>query len=81
MGKSTISSIIPKVCGVTYPVLKDEFLKVPQSSEEWVDIATQFKVRWNFPNCIGVISFILEILAIYGAENAYECTLYVRKSE
>ena len=30
-------------------------LKVPSKREEWLKIAEQLEVRWNFPNCIGAI--------------------------
>lgn len=53
IGKSTISSIIPEVCQAIYDVLKIEYLSVPQTTEDWENIATEFAVRWNFPNCIG----------------------------
>jgi len=30
-------------------------LKVPQTEEEWINIANQFEAKWNFGNCIGAI--------------------------
>ena len=31
------------------------YLKVPSSTEEWLEIAEKFSERWQFPNCLGVI--------------------------
>ena len=28
---------------------------MPQTSNEWADVAAQFESKWNFPNCIGAI--------------------------
>ena len=30
-------------------------LKVPSTNEEWLEIASKFEERWNYPNCIGAI--------------------------
>ena len=54
-GISTISQIIPDTCEAIYQVLKDDYLTVPSTSEEWLDIAKGFSELWNFPNCIGAI--------------------------
>lgn len=35
--------------------LASSYLKFPSTHEEWVNIASQFQQRWNFPNCIGAI--------------------------
>ncbi|XP_064639806.1 uncharacterized protein LOC135495272 [Lineus longissimus] len=53
--KSTISAIVPEVCEAIFQVLVDEYLKVPQSAEEWEEKANEFETRWQFFNCIGAI--------------------------
>jgi DDE superfamily endonuclease len=30
-------------------------LQVPQSEQEWANVATQFSQQWNFPNCLGAL--------------------------
>lgn len=55
MSPSTISGIIPEVCNAIYTVLKDEYLKCPNSPEEWRQVASEFEKQWNFPNCLGAI--------------------------
>ena len=43
-----VSEAIPKKLGPSY-------LKVPSSAQEWIQIASQFEEKWNFPNCLGAI--------------------------
>lgn len=50
--KSTISKFIPKVCYEIYRILKDEYMRMPESREEWEKYATETERRWQFPNCI-----------------------------
>ncbi|KAL4083272.1 hypothetical protein QTP88_028602 [Uroleucon formosanum] len=52
ISKQSISEIIPEVCTAIIDVLK-EFIKRPNTVEEWLDIANGFETRWNVPNCIG----------------------------
>lgn len=53
--KQTLSYIIPETCDAIYKVLKDTYMKVPATTDEWENIAKEFEDRWNFPNCIGAI--------------------------
>ncbi|VDI12296.1 Hypothetical predicted protein [Mytilus galloprovincialis] len=39
---STVCSIIPEVCDALYQALKDTYMKVPSTPEEWEEIATDF---------------------------------------
>ncbi|XP_068211947.1 uncharacterized protein [Palaemon carinicauda] len=50
----TISIIVPEVCEALYTSLQD-FLKVPNSNEEWNKVADEFQEKWDFPNCKGAI--------------------------
>ncbi|CAG2211064.1 unnamed protein product [Mytilus edulis] len=52
---STVCSIIPEVCDALYQALKDTYMKVPSTPEEWEEIATDFYEKWNYPNCLGAI--------------------------
>ncbi|XP_047991562.1 protein ALP1-like [Leguminivora glycinivorella] len=53
VSKPSISVFIPEVCRAIYEALK-QFIKVP-NAEEWKNIETGFKTRWNFPLCYGSI--------------------------
>ena len=49
----TISGIVMETCKAIYDCLKDDYLKLPQNSEDWKVIANETQKRWQFPNCIG----------------------------
>ncbi|KAK4318011.1 hypothetical protein Pmani_010963 [Petrolisthes manimaculis] len=50
-----ISSIIPETCDAIFTSLKNDYLKLPTSSEEWQQVASVFSSVWNFPMCIGAL--------------------------
>uniref|UniRef100_A0A5G3JZG2 DDE Tnp4 domain-containing protein n=1 Tax=Xenopus tropicalis TaxID=8364 RepID=A0A5G3JZG2_XENTR len=50
-----LGHIIPETCNAIVETLKGEYLKFPETSEEWQVIAQQFNDYWNFPNCGGAI--------------------------
>lgn len=52
---NTISTIVPEVFDAIFTVLKDEYMKVPSTQEEWAEIASLFEKLWNFPNCFGAV--------------------------
>ena len=62
ISKSAISYIVNEVCQAIEKNLGPEYLKFPSSHEEWLNIASQFELRWNFPNCIGAIDGKLIIM-------------------
>ena len=35
--------------------MRNIYLKVPSSPEEWLTVAEKFESRWQFPNCIGAM--------------------------
>ncbi|KAK4325125.1 hypothetical protein Pmani_004279 [Petrolisthes manimaculis] len=47
-----ISAIIPEVCRAIYQVLKDEYVKLPSTEEEWRAIANGYFAEWNYPLCL-----------------------------
>ena len=55
IAKSTISQIIKETTEAIYFSLKDEYLTVPCSQNEWQIIAEDFENLWNFPHCIGAL--------------------------
>ena len=36
-------------------VLAPDYLKVPDTEQEWESVARKFEARWNFPNGVGAI--------------------------
>uniref|UniRef100_A0A9J8D3C2 DDE Tnp4 domain-containing protein n=1 Tax=Cyprinus carpio carpio TaxID=630221 RepID=A0A9J8D3C2_CYPCA len=55
VGVSTIRQFIPETCSANYQVLKDKYLKGPDSVEQWQQVAHGFETQWNFPNCLGAL--------------------------
>ena len=51
--KSTSSQFIPRVCEAIYNNLKDKYLKLPQTTQKWINCDSEISQRWQFPNCIG----------------------------
>ena len=51
--RTTIAAFIPEVCFKIYTLLKDKYLSIPCSKEEWKTVARRSSERWQFPNCIG----------------------------
>uniref|UniRef100_A0A8C2BK42 DDE Tnp4 domain-containing protein n=1 Tax=Cyprinus carpio TaxID=7962 RepID=A0A8C2BK42_CYPCA len=51
---STVSLIVPEVAKAIWEELVDVYMPVPKESD-WQDIAEQFRVNRDFPNCIGAI--------------------------
>ncbi|CAH2001493.1 unnamed protein product [Acanthoscelides obtectus] len=54
VSKQSISRIVPEVCDAISEVLKD-WVKIPTSEEEWLNIAEEFEEKWNFPHAIGAM--------------------------
>ncbi|XP_057654748.1 putative nuclease HARBI1 [Diorhabda carinulata] len=52
--KNTISNFMKNVLEEIYSALQ-EFIKVPQTQEEWKEIQDEFYWRRNFPHCCGAI--------------------------
>ncbi|KAK2548005.1 hypothetical protein P5673_031888 [Acropora cervicornis] len=57
ISRPAISYIVTEVlvCEAIPKKLGPSYLKVPSSEQEWIQIAKQFKEKWNFPNCPGTI--------------------------
>nr|XP_022903097.1 protein ALP1-like [Onthophagus taurus] len=55
VSESTISLFVPKVCRAIYDTLREDYLKVPTVTADWLNIAQDFENRWNIPNTIGAL--------------------------
>uniref|UniRef100_A0A182RWH6 DDE Tnp4 domain-containing protein n=1 Tax=Anopheles funestus TaxID=62324 RepID=A0A182RWH6_ANOFN len=54
VGVSTISSIVPEVCECLIQVLQD-YVKLPNTPDEWLEVSNQFEQKWNFPRALGAL--------------------------
>lgn len=52
---STIAKFLPQVCSAIVEVFKDEVLRCPQTTEEWIEVAEKFSSKWNYHNCLGAL--------------------------
>ncbi|KAG5872392.1 hypothetical protein JTB14_005344 [Gonioctena quinquepunctata] len=55
VSQAAISGFIPLVCQAIYDELKGEYLHVPNTSAEWLEVARNFEETWNMPNCLGAL--------------------------
>ncbi|KYN31566.1 hypothetical protein ALC56_14064, partial [Trachymyrmex septentrionalis] len=55
IGQSIIFGIIKEVTDGITKALKDEYLRMPSSEDEWRIAAKEFGDRWNFANCFGAV--------------------------
>ena len=51
--RTTIALFVPIVCRKIYECLRDQYLTLPDTVEQWKKIAASTQERWQFPNCIG----------------------------
>lgn len=55
IGLTTVHKIVIETCKAIWSALNGEYLKSPNSTEMWLDIASGFEAQWNFPHCIGAV--------------------------
>ena len=56
MSKTSVHRIVKETSDAIWDeLLKEGFLKVPCSEEEWKSSAFDFEEKWTFPNCVGAI--------------------------
>ena len=58
ISQTTMGKIISETYQAIWSFLvlnKKGFIKGRTSKKEWLDIATEFESKWNFPHCLGVI--------------------------
>ncbi len=51
----TISKIIPETADALWSVLQQDFVKCPETAEEWIQVAKGFEKKWNYPFALGAI--------------------------
>lgn len=55
IGLTTVSKIIEETCNAIWNCLVKEVLPSCLKEQDWLDIANEFEVKWNFNHCIGAI--------------------------
>lgn len=55
LGSADVGALIQKTCNVIYKELKDDFMRVPKSEEDWKEVLRLFNDKCNIPNCVGAL--------------------------
>lgn len=55
VGLSTVREIVKHTCQCIISTMMQDYMKTPDSTEDWLSIADDFETKWNFPHCIGAI--------------------------
>lgn len=55
ISRADISYIVKDVCAAIVKHMGPHFLKVPSCPKEGLAVASKFKQKWHYPNCIGAI--------------------------
>ncbi|XP_046853041.1 uncharacterized protein LOC124446249 [Xenia sp. Carnegie-2017] len=55
MGERTISNIVLETCQALYKSMKQKFLTIPLTDNDWRKVADGFHKQWNYPCCVGAI--------------------------
>ncbi|XP_060855552.1 putative nuclease HARBI1 [Metopolophium dirhodum] len=83
ISKSTISGIIPEVCDAINESLQ-EYIKIPTSTEQWLQKANEFKTKWSFPHAIAAMDGKhvviqapnLSVSEFYNYKNSFSIVLF-----
>ena len=56
MSPSVVGRIITETCNAIWDVLcEKEYMKPPNSENDWKQVAKEFETKWNYPNALGAI--------------------------
>jgi len=54
LGISTVCGIVYETCDAIWKTMQPIYMPCP-IKEDWVRIANDFEMKWNFPNCVGAV--------------------------
>lgn len=52
---SAISEFIPQVCQALYNTLEKDYMSLPTTEGQWLQLANEFESKWQFPHAVGCI--------------------------
>ena len=55
VGRSTISKFLSEVCRAIQDEFTREYLRCPITPDEWKELETEFRIRWNVPHALGAL--------------------------
>ena len=55
ISKAAISYIVVEVWNAVTKNMQSLYMRIPSTANEWLEIASNFEQRWQYPHCIGAI--------------------------
>lgn len=55
IGHTTVHKIIHETCEAIWDILNPQYLKSPETEQDWLNIVTGFEKKWNIPHCLGAL--------------------------
>ena len=55
ISRASVCGIVYEVCLVLWDVLQEDYMRCPNTNDQWMRIAEQFESDWNMPHCVGAI--------------------------
>ena len=52
LGRSTISKFLPEICRAIQDEFTREYPKCPTTPDEWKELESEFRIRWNVPHAL-----------------------------
>ena len=53
--RSTINKFVPELCGAIIRAYRDQVMTCPSSPEDWLEVESGFRPRWNIPHALGAL--------------------------
>jgi len=70
MGVSTISNIVRETCEIIWTILQPIEMPEP-TTNDWLDIATGYFEKTQFPNTVGAVSILIYFLIVNTKKNIH----------
>ena len=55
VSRSTINKFVPAVCNAIIRPYRDEVMMCPTRPEDWLEVESIFRQRWNIPHTLGAL--------------------------
>ena len=55
VARLTINKFVPGVCNAIILAYRDEVMTCPTSPEDWLEVESVFRQRWNIPHALGAL--------------------------
>ena len=55
VARLTINRLVPEVCDAIIRAYQDEVMTCPTSPEDWLEVESIFRWRWNIPHALGAL--------------------------